>query len=370
MRSPLSDPTVILAQTMTWRPASATFLLLLLAPTLQAEEPKIGTREVRTWITEFERLEEKTRSLLPELENRTARNRLLRQVKTWQKERVQAVEAAFDEKKFPNPGPKKIIRGPYIGYRRVASRFSRTEKRFRPLLQRVQTLAEKLGGIQKQQERLRTLDQLTLRIEAGRRALESDGRPVPQFQQSELTLIRLLLELETDLRTACTAGRELAEPERTLVFVAYGLRIERENTRIQTGMDPDAFASLRDLGHFRMALGFLPLQVEPTLTRSIEGHLHEMRELRYFGHFSPRPERRTVGQRTTLAGWKGSSGENLSSSIPEDAIRAWRWDGGHCRLMISPRWTHAGMGWKDSTGLNVGYGVSPILPRIAYFPEP
>ena len=345
-------------------------LWVILVSSAHAENLKVLSKRRDQDIQSYRLKIEEAQSLIKVLQSSSKRKSLRRRVEKWHKARSRAVLAAFDTKAYPNPGPKKPIRGPYTGYRKVASRFRSAHIAFLPLFELMRESEERLWDPSQQQQRILAIDQLRARIESTERQLRDGGRSLASFEAEDLPFLRALADLKPDIEKACRRGLDFEEPERSLFFIAYSRHIDRHNKTIQTGMDPDALQAIRDLNRFRMSLGFLPLQTEPTLARAVEGHLREMDQLRYFGHTSPTPEKQTPGMRGLLAGWKGEMGENLSTSNPEDAILLWRWDGGHCRIMIDPSWTHAGMGWNGGSGLNVGRGIPTLLPRHTFFPPP
>ncbi len=297
--------------------------------------------------------------------SKSTRRRLGSTIKKWHSLRAKAVKLSLDEDLFPNPGPKVTIRGPYKGYSKVMPSINRSRKKFAVILRAAQHCLETLEDVQ---QTFDSLEQLTDRIAERTTFLQPHRKPSPAFSPTQLPLLRRLDDLARGKFKEALAGLStLDEPDRTLLFVFYGLQMDVTNKGLESGMGAGPLDGVRRINELRMALGILPLEASPPLTKAITGHLDEMNKLGYWGHYSPNAAHRTVGMRTHQAGWRLASGEGLTSAGPERAAEIWCWDGGHFRIMAHPKWTHIGYATTGRSGINVGIGKTFKIPRPTFF---
>lgn len=98
--------------------------------------------------------------------------------------------------------------------------------------------------------------------------------------------------------------------------------------------------------------GVAPLAADPLLERAATGHSQEMAALDYFSHTSPTAGRETPSDRIRLAGLNfRASGENIASftghaesTLAEKAVRGWMNSPPHRKNLLSPMFTHIGIG--------------------------
>lgn len=102
----------------------------------------------------------------------------------------------------------------------------------------------------------------------------------------------------------------------------------------------------------REAHGVPPLTADPLLEKAATGHSEEMAALGYFSHTSPTAGRETPSDRIRLAGVDfRASGENIASftghaesTLAEKAVRGWMNSPPHRKNLLSPMFTHVGIG--------------------------
>lgn len=138
-------------------------------------------------------------------------------------------------------------------------------------------------------------------------------------------------------------GRALLDAEPQLLG-ARGLRdahFEADQFNRRQGWAPlpaRDFAGL--LNTHRRALGLMPMRLERRLWEACADHAREMRQLGYFAHESPTPDRRTPDRRAELAAFGGQfEGENLFQSrgpqAPDRVFRSWWASDSHRYVLFS-----------------------------------
>lgn len=95
---------------------------------------------------------------------------------------------------------------------------------------------------------------------------------------------------------------------------------------------------------YRVMLGRRALAWDPRLQSAAQGHSDWMSLKGILSHDEDDPRRRTVGQRTRLAGYEAGSGENCSMGRPGamDTHTGWAHSSGHHRNLLSPGHTEIG----------------------------
>lgn len=161
-------------------------------------------------------------------------------------------------------------------------------------------------------------------------------------------------------------------------FRDYCERCLRYNRTVRTTASAGERKVVELTNEYRMQLGIKPLAINEQLTQAARKHSAEMSALGYFGHTSPKPERRGPGQRCTLEGYNHYSGENCASGAgAEGAFRMWYNSSGHHRNMIHPANNEIGVGyagpWTEDfgrrRGLDLGRLPEPKLPTKKVKPE-
>ena len=138
-------------------------------------------------------------------------------------------------------------------------------------------------------------------------------------------------------------------------FWDYCRRCERYNQRVKTSVSSGERRVIELTNEYRIQLGIKPLAINEPLVQAARKHSAEMAALGYFGHTSPKPERRSAGQRCALEGYRHFRGENSASGAGADgAFRMWYHSSGHHRNMISPGSNEIGVGhagpWTEDFG--------------------
>jgi uncharacterized protein YkwD len=91
------------------------------------------------------------------------------------------------------------------------------------------------------------------------------------------------------------------------------------------------------------------LESDDLLQSSARSHAVDMAENAYFAHESR--DGRSPFDRMREAGFRGCAlGENIAAGqeTPEDVVQAWRESPGHCANMLSPNFTHIGVGYRPA----------------------
>ncbi len=337
-----------------------------------ADMASVATRHLskllRTDIEAYETAESALLDLGPILSSTTAGRSLQKNVDKWEAARDKAVAAVSDETAWPSPGPTKPVGGPQKGAQKVTRELERAAKAFAKLDDPVREARGKLGTAEEQRARLDDLAARRLVIDERRERIEPLGGTAPKFEPAPLLMFELAqLLAEGKLAEAIELRGDLQGPDRVLFFCLYGQAMNEANEAADGAeLDPGCHQAIERLNRLRMALGLLPYEVSKVLTDSLRGHLDEMREKRYFSHYSPDPARRTSQERARLLGWKSSTGENLSDAPPVKSIEIWLWDGGHGRIMFHPTFTWVGLSWNGAfSGMVIGGNESDAnrIPR-------
>ncbi len=135
----------------------------------------------------------------------------------------------------------------------------------------------------------------------------------------------------------------------------YSVRCLRYNGLAATSTTEGERAILDLTNEYRIQLGIKPMALNELLVQAARKHSREMIDLHYFGHESPKPENRTVGQRCANEGYKNGGAENCAggASAP-GAFDMWYHSSGHHRNMISPDHNEIGIGgpgpWTEDFG--------------------
>lgn len=100
-----------------------------------------------------------------------------------------------------------------------------------------------------------------------------------------------------------------------------------------------------------------PLTMSPALRTAARGHSEDMAAHSYFSHVGL--DGRTVDYRIRDAGYAGPSlwGENIAAgqATPASVIDSWMGSPGHCRNIMSSRFTALGVGYAFRAGSPYGH---------------
>ncbi len=167
-------------------------------------------------------------------------------------------------------------------------------------------------------------------------------------------------------KEAAASGRTLQGAEGIVWEALRAAALLNWNERFKARHDNNEHQGMRVLNAYRVSLGLPPLALNTRLHYMAGDFATEMKRLRFFSHNHPAdPSRRTLGRRAKRAGYKGLSGENVSSEgNAAKAVWNWRADGAHHRLLVLPYWRAAGFGCPRPSVLNVGTstraGIHPL----------
>ena len=115
--------------------------------------------------------------------------------------------------------------------------------------------------------------------------------------------------------------------------------------------DADAVLSLVNVERARASLP--PVVTDVQASRAAYDHAVDMDVRQYFDHNSPAPNSTGPGQRLTTAGASFSSwGENIAMGqpTPAEVMSAWMNSPGHRANILTPGFTHLGVGVRYGTG--------------------
>jgi len=200
--------------------------------------------------------------------------------------------------------------------------------------------------------------------------------PAARQFATALRMHERLVEFDKQLLLCNVADMELEPPLKTLMsrvepelvdilageaeFRRYCFLCLRHNRLVRTTLSAGERKVIDLTNEYRMQLGIRPLAVNEKLVQAARKHSAEMASLGYFGHASPKPERRTPGQRCALEGYGHFRGENCASGAgAEGAFRMWYNSSGHHRNMIGPGSTEIGVGYAGPW--TEDFGASPDL---------
>jgi len=209
----------------------------------------------------------------------------------------------------------------------------------------------------------------------------SYGSPIKTYQGA-LAAYGRLLEIDDQLAklggggegvelkpTLAKAVGSAIDPElldalgKTNELLDYSVRCLRYNALVATSTTDGERTVLDLTNEYRIQLGIKPMAINEPLVQAARKHSREMVELKYFGHESPKPENRTVGQRCANEGYKGGGAENCASGAgPAGAFDMWYHSSGHHRNMIGPGHNEIGIGgagpWTEDFGSRKGLDLN------------
>lgn len=287
----------------------------------------------------------------------------------WETARDQANAWLFDEEVFPDPGDR-VVTGPMEGYgaaKRLGDEAIASWKKLEGLLDRA---VRPLRGLKpKKAAALRAAHAEALA--AFREALaalpedQREGLAEPQVDPLAVLFVDLALG---DFATVAEAYAGLAPGWRTLcLFHAYCGAIVAWNERRPFDMEKTALIGMQGINAYRRALGISPVAHNEMLVRAAFGHSEEMTKLGYFSHRSPTEGRKTKEERAALEGYTEQLVECITGAGGGmRAIEFWKYDGGHHRDMIHPKWKEGGFSTRGPSVYLGGAGEEGCIPGLRY----
>jgi cysteine-rich secretory family protein/FHA domain-containing protein len=146
------------------------------------------------------------------------------------------------------------------------------------------------------------------------------------------------------------------------------------NAEIKSSIIPEERSCHEHTNAYRMMMGLMPVKIDEALVLAARSHSQEMKDLGYFSHTSPIPDRSSPSKRAQIAGWGGGVSENIArgQGSGEAAVRGWISSSGHHRNILGSRHTHLGCG-KAKDGFfwtqNFGTGASSSISREKIDPK-
>lgn len=288
--------------------------------------------------------------------------------RAWTEAAAHARAWIFDEEAFPVPA-QALITGPKEGYAEARLRGDaalRAHDRLAKLLDRELGRVLRLSSDQ-------AAALLEAHAEAGdawrriARARAVSGEPDLSLDVSPLALDLLALRRGAFAETAARFDGEEDAWTRVCLFHAYVRTVEDLNETDGKRLSSQAQVGLAELNRYRVALGISPVRHNPKLGRMATEHAAEMMHLGYFSHRSPMPERETKEKRAALVGYEGRVVECITGARgPRGAIEFWKFDGGHHRDMVDPRWAEGGFSERGNMVYDGGSGEPGAVPVIHF----
>lgn len=290
-------------------------------------------------------------------------------LKAWDEAREHARAFVFDVVRFPVPANPKIT-GPCEGYDEAKPRgdaATRAFEKLEPFLARALAPALRLAPARARE--------LADAREAARAAFALVVAHAPAATRDALfpPVPDPLADRLLALRAGDFAGFRDAwriEPDgwrRLLLFHAWCETILARNEERTFEMEGDALRGLRELNAYRRVLGISPVVHDERLARAARGHSAEMTSRGYFSHRSPTPGRETKDQRAALEGYRGQVVECITAvGGGAAAIEFWKYDGGHHRDMVDPKYVEGGFSTRGPAVYVGGAGDATSLPVIEY----
>ena len=274
----------------------------------------------------------------------------------------------FDETSFPVPA-QALITGPMEGYEEAKRRGDAAVQAAARLGRLLDRALARLLALDPD-EAATLLAAVAARDAAWQRLLEARGDPggAPQRPGPDPRALELLALRAGGFAEASESFWAQDGPwPRVCLFHTYVRTVEDLNAKDGVRLSRQAQRGLELLGRYRAALGVSPVRYNAKLARMATEHADEMMRLGYFSHRSPLPERATKEMRAHLAGYEGRVVECITGARgPQGAIEFWKYDGGHHRDMIDPRWVEGGFSERGAAVYDGGSGEPGAVPVIHY----
>ena len=288
----------------------------------------------------------------------------------WEEARAHANAWLFDEEAFPEPREDQVVTGPMQGYGTAKQRGDDALdawKRLEGLLDRAvrpatSLRAKKAQAIRNDVEEARAA---FVRVVEALPEDRREGLDEPRVDPFAVHLLDLVLG-RFDPVAEAYAGR--APGWRTLcLFHAYCRAVEAWNEERPYGMAKTALAGMEAINRYRHALGISPIVHNAKLVRAAFKHSEEMTKLGYFSHRSPVEGRRTKEERAALEGYTEQLVECITGAGGgRRAVDFWKYDGGHHRDMIHPKYKEGGFSTRGPSVYLGGAGEPGCIPGIRY----
>ena len=174
--------------------------------------------------------------------------------------------------------------------------------------------------------------------------------------------------LRDSFETVAVAYAGMAPGWRTLcLFHAYCGAVVAWNDDHPFDMEKTALTGMQGINAYRRALGISPVVHNAKLVRAAFKHSEEMTKRGYFSHRSPVEGRRTKEERAALEGYTDQLVECITGAGGGmRAIEFWKYDGGHHRDMIHPKWKEGGFSTRGPSVYLGGSGEKGCIPGLRY----
>ena len=287
----------------------------------------------------------------------------------WEEARQRANTWIFDEEAFPDPG-ERVVTGPMEGYGTAKRLGDETLSAWRDL----ETLLDRA---------VRPLNAMTPKKAAALRATHVEAQAAYQRGVVELPealragledpqvdpLAVLFLDLALgDFAAVAEAYSGMTPGWRTLcLFHAYCRAVVAWNEERPCDMEKTALAGMQGINAYRRALGISPVAHNEKLVRAAFKHSEEMTKRGYFSHRSPVEGRRTKEERAALEGYTDYLVECITGAGGGmKAVEFWKYDGGHHRDMVHPKWKEGGFSTRGPSVYLGGSGEKGSIPGLRY----
>ncbi len=288
--------------------------------------------------------------------------------RAWMDAAAHARAWIFDEEAFPVP-EQALITGPMQGYQEAKKRGDAAARAYTRL---AKVLDRELGRLLRlRPDKARSLLDEHAEAEASLRRIER-ARALATEADAAPTVSRLALDLLALRGGAFAEAAALFDAEddawtRLCLFYAYTRTVDDANAADGKRLSKQAHVGLAALNAHRVSLGISSLRYSAKLGRMATEHAEEMMRLGYFSHRSPMPERETKEMRAALVGYEGRVVECITGARgPESAIEFWKFDGGHHRDMVDPRWAEGGFSERGNMVYDGGSGEPGTAPVVHF----
>lgn len=288
----------------------------------------------------------------------------------WEEACAHANAWLFDEIAFPDPREDQVVTGPMEGYETAKRRGDEAIAAWKRLEGPLARALRPLEGLtSKKAQALRAAhDEARAafrRVRAELSETRREGRAEPAVDPLAALFLHLALG---DLPVVAEAYAGRAPGWRTLcLFDAYCRAVVAWNQAHPFGMEKTALAGMQGINAYRRVLGISPVAHNEKLVRAAFGHSDEMTRMGYFSHRSPVAGRTTKEDRAALEGYTEQLVECITGAGGGmQAVEFWKYDGGHHRDMIHPKWKEGGLSTRGPAVYLGGAGEPGCIPGLRY----
>lgn len=287
----------------------------------------------------------------------------------WEEARDRANAWLFDEEAFPDPG-ERVVTGPMEGYGPAKRRGDEARKAWRDLERLLDRAVRPVGSLTPKKAQV-----LRNKYAEARAAFRRVLAELPESMRAGLEEPRVdplavqFLDLALgDFQAAAEAYAGLTPGWRTLcLFHAYCGEVAAFNDARPFGMEKTALIGMQGINGYRRALGISPVVHNEKLARTAFKHSEEMTKMGYFSHRSPVEGRKTKKERAALEGYHAGLVECITGAGGGmNAVEFWKYDGGHHRDMIHPKWKEGGFSTRGPSVYVGGTGEPGSIPGLRY----